>query len=291
MSVIRYLGGPMLKITCFAAATVFAAPVLADTHIAYTDAAGQPGMQLYVKDGKVRMENGAGQPIGIFDTVNPALLVLIPVQKQYAMFDDKTAAHLGAEYQEAQKQLEEATKKLQDKAETMTDKLTTVAQHGLLQTLVGHALVDYMVRLMIPSGFSMQVELKPLDTSQTVAGFACQDEQVIINGNPGETRCVAHDLATLGIPAADLTALQTMSDDYKQILTAIEPMAPGLSKTFPTGLPVKSQKMTYDMATHKLGSRTDTLQGISAAPLAASLFTPPADYAQVSLDALSAGGR
>ena len=281
----------MLKISCFAAAAVFAAPALADTHIAYTDAAGQPGMQLYVKDGKVRMENGAGQPIGIFDTVNPALLVLMPAQKRYAVFDEQTAAHLGAEYQEAQKELDDATKKLQGKAEDLADKLTTVAQHGLLQTLVGHALVDYMVKLMIPSGFSMQVELKPLGTSQTVAGFACQDEQVIISGNPGETRCVAHDLDKLGIPAADLATLQTMSDDYKQILTAIEPMAPGLSKTMPTGLPVKSQKITFDQATRKLGSRTDTLQGISAAPLAASLFAAPADFTQVSLDELSAAGH
>ena len=281
----------MTKIALLAAAALFTAPAIADTHIAYTDAQGQPGMQLYVKDGKVRMENGAGQPIGIFDTKDPALLVLMPAQKQYTVFDEQAAVHLGAEYQEAQRQLDEATKKLQDQGENLADKLTTVAQHGLLQTLVGHALVDYAVKLMIPSGFSMKVELKPLGTSQTVAGFACQDEQAIISGNPGETRCVAHDIAKLGLPAADLAALQAMSDDFKQILTAIEPMAPGISNTMPTGLPVKSQKITFDQATRKMGSRTDTLQAITTAPLPAGLFTPPPDYAGVSLDALAQGGR
>ena len=280
----------MMKLPLFVAAIAFAVPAVADTHVAYTDTAGQPGMQLYVKDGKVRMENGAGQPIGIFDTVGNSLLVLEPAQKKYFVFDEQTAAHLGAQFQEAQRQLDEATKKLQDQGERLADKLTTVAQHGLLQTLVGHALVDYAVKLMIPSGFAMQVQLKPLGTSQTIAGFACEDEQVIISGNPGETRCVAHDLAKLGIPAADLATLQTMSDDFKQILVAIEPMAPGISNTMPTGLPVMSRKITFDQATRKMGSRTDTLQAITAAPLSAELFKAPADYTQTNLDDLSAGG-
>ena len=280
----------MMKISFFVAATMFAAPAIADTHVTYTDAAGQPGMQLYVKDGKVRMENGAGQPIGIFDTVGNSLLVLEPAQKRYFIFDEQTAAHLSAQFQEAQQQLEEATKKAQGQAEKLADKLTTVAQHGLLQTLVGHALVDYAVKLMIPSGFAMQVELKPLGTSQTIAGFPCQDEQVIISGNPGEMRCVAHDISKLGIPVVDLATLQTMSDDFKQILTAIEVMAPGISNTMPTGLPVRSQKITFDQATKKLGSRTDTLQAISTAPLSADLFKAPADYTQMSLDELNPGG-
>ena len=276
----------MIKITFVVAAAMFAVPALADTHVAYMDAAGQPGMQLYVKDGKVRMENGAGQPIGIFDTVGNTLLVLEPAQKKYFIFDEKTAAHLGEQFQEAQQQLEEATKKAQNSAESMADKLTTVAQHGLLQTLVGHALIDYAVKLMIPSGFAMQVELKPLGTSQTIAGFACEDEQVIVSGNPAETRCVAHDLSKLGMPAADLATLQAMSDDFKQILVAIEVMAPGISNTMPTGLPVKSQKITFDQATKKMGSRTDTLQSISATPLSADLFKTPADYALTNLDEL-----
>jgi len=279
----------MLKPSVLLIAALLAAPAFADTHVAYADAGGQPGMQLYVKGGKVRMENGAGQPIGIFDTVDNSLLVLNPVQKRYAVFDEKTAAHLSAQFQDAQKQLDEATGKLEKQGERLADKLTTVAQHGLLQTLVGHALVDYAVKLMIPSGFAMKVDLKSLGSSQTIAGFACDDEQVIISGNVGETRCVAHDLGKLGIPAADLATLQTMSDDFKVILLAIEPMAPGISNTMPTGLPIRSQKLSFDQVTKKLGTRIDTLQSISPAPLSADLFTPPADYTQVSLDDFSAG--
>ena len=270
-------------------ALLCAAPAFADTHVAYTDAGGQPGMQLYVKGSKVRMENGAGQPIGIFDTVNNTLLVLNPAQKRYSVFDQQTAAHLSAQFQEAQKQLDDATKKLQDQGEKLADRLTTLAQHGFLQTLVGHALVDYAVKLMIPSGFTMQVDLKPLGTRQTIAGFGCDDEQVIISGNVGETRCVAHDLGKLGIPAADLGTLQTMSDDFKVILVAVEPMAPGISNTMPTGLPIKSQKLVFDQATKKLSTRLDILQSISTSPLSADLYTPPADYTQVPLDEFSAG--
>lgn len=279
----------MKKYALLLPAALCAAPAFADTHVAYTDANGQPGMQLYVKGGKVRMENGAGQPIGIFDTVNNTLLVINPAQKRYSVFDQQTAQHLSDQFQEAQKQLDEATGKLEKQGEKLADRLTTVAQHGLLQTLVGHALVDYAVKLMIPSGFAMKVDLKALGTSQTIAGFGCDDEQVIISGNVGETRCVAHDISKLGIPAADLTALQTMSDDFKTILIVIEPMAPGISNTMPTGLPIKSQKLVFDQATKKLGTRLDTLQSISASPLSADLFAPPADYTQVSLEDFSAG--
>lgn len=261
-------------------------PAFADTHIAYTDATGQPGIQTYVKDSKVRMENGAGQPISIFDIAAPAMLVLNPAKKRYAIFDADTAAHLGAQFQDAQQQLDDATKKLQGKAESMTDKLTTAAQHGFIRTLVAHAIVDYMVKLMVPHGFSLQMELKPLGTSQTIAGIPCDDEQLMINDKPAETRCVAHDLSKLNIPAADLTTLQTMLDDYKQMLSAIEPMAHGISTTMPDGAPIKSQKITWDFATNTLGSRTDTLQSISSSPLPASLFTPPADYTQSTLDEL-----
>lgn len=276
----------MYRSTVLFAAAVFTAPAFADTHIAYTDASGQPGIQTYVKGGKVRMENGAGQPISIFDTAAPAMLVLNPAKKRYAVFDADTAAHLGAQFQDAQQQLDDATKKLQGQAEDMVDKFTTAAQHGFIRTLVAHAIVDYFVKLMIPHGFALQMELKPLGTNQTVAGIPCDDEQLIINGKPAETRCVAHDLSKLGIQAADLAVLQTMLDDYKQMLGAIEPMAHGISTTMPDGAPIKSQKITWDFATNTQGTRTDTLQSISSAPLPASLFAPPADYTQSSLDEL-----
>ena len=38
------------------AALALSAPAWADTHIAYVDDAGRPATQVYVKDGKVRLE-------------------------------------------------------------------------------------------------------------------------------------------------------------------------------------------------------------------------------------------
>jgi hypothetical protein len=276
----------LLSVTVAAAAFLcISMPAFADTHVAYVDAAGQPGMQLYVKDGKVRMEMGTpGNPIGIFDTVNNVLIVIKPDTKTYYLFDQQTAAHLGKQFQDAQAQLDKATKKVENASEKLADKLTTVAQHGFLQTLVAHALIDYAVKLMIPSGFAMTVELKQLGTTETVAGYSCTDEQVIINGNPGETRCVVADTSKLPIPAADIQTLQTMSDDFRVILLAIEPMAHGISNTMATGLPIRDQKMTYDQATRKLGSRVDTLQAITTTTLSAELFAAPKDYTQTSLE-------
>ena len=276
----------MLKSSCFLTAALVAAPALADTHIAYVKPDGSPGMQIYIKDGAVRMEMGAGQGVGVFDTRANSLLVIKPDQKKYFLFDEQTAAHLGKQFQDAEQQLQEAEGKAETQAEKLADKTTTLAQHGLLQTLVGHALIDYAVRLMIPASFAMKMELKDLGTDETVAGFACHDEQVIINGNPGETRCVAKDTGKLGIPAADVTTLQTMSDDYKAILKAIEPMAPGIGATMPMGLPVKSQKLMFDQATKKLSTTLDTLKSIDTGALSADLFKPPADYVQTSLDEL-----
>jgi len=276
----------MRKALCLLAVLVISAPAFADTHVSYMRSDGSPGMQLYVKDGLVRMENGPGQPIGIFDTRANSLLVLQPAQKQYFLFDEQTAGHLSAQFVDAEKRLKDARDKLESKSEKFADKATTLAQHGLLQTLVGHALIDYAIELMIPTDFSMKVELKDLGTDDTVAGFACHNEQVIISGNPGETRCVAKDTAKLGMPAGDVATLQTMSDDFKQVLIAIDPMAPGISATMPTGLPVKSQKLSFDMATKKLSTVLDTLKSIDTGPLAADLFKAPADYAQKNLDDL-----
>lgn len=273
----------MIRIA-FTAAALLSAPVLADTHIAYVNAGGQAADQIYIKSGMVRMESGAGHSIGIFDTVSNALIVVNPDKKTYSIFNEQTAANLGTQFQEAQQRLQEATGKLQKQAESLADKATTLTQHGLLQTLVGHALIDYAVTLMIPSNITLQMELKDLGTEETVAGFKCQNEQLLINGKPGDTRCVVRDTAALGIPAADLATLQTMSDDYKQILTAIEPMAPGISATMPTGLPVRSQKLAWDPATQKLTTATNTLQSISTGPLSTDLFKPPAGYTQTSLD-------
>lgn len=267
------------------AAALLAAPAYADTHVAYADAAGAPGMQLYVKDGKVRMEMGVpGNPIGIFDTANDTLIVIRPDTKTYYLFNEQTAAHLSQQFQDAQAQLDEATKKVEKQSEKLADKLTTAAQHGFLQTLVAHALIDYAVKLMIPSGFAMTVELKQLGTTESVAGFTCTDEQVIINGNPGETRCVVADTGKLPIPAADIQTLQTMSDDFRVILLAIEPMAHGISDTMATGLPIRDQKMTFDPATKKLSTRVDTLQAITTTALSPDLFAAPKDYTQTSLE-------
>lgn len=276
----------MTRLLALSLGMLCAAPDFADTHIAYTDSTGQPGIQVYVKGARMRSENGAGQPISIFDTAAPAMLVINPATKRYAVFDQDTAQHLGAQFQQAQQQLDEATQKMEKQGEHLADQLTTVAQHGFIRTLVGHAIVDYMVKLMVPHGFTLQLELKPLGTHQTILGFACDDEVLMINDKPGDTRCIARDLDKLGIPVADLTTMKTMLDDYKQMLTAIEPMAPGINETMPDGMPVKSLKIVWDAATNKLTTRTDTLHAISSAALPDSLFAPPADYTQVSLDQL-----
>lgn len=281
----------MRKSACLCLACFVAAPVFADTHVSYVRPDGSAGMQLYVKGSLVRMESGPGQAIGIYDTQANTLLVLQADQKHYFLFDQQTAAHLSAQFQDAEERLQKARGKLESKTEKAVDKATTLAQHGLLQTVVGHALIDYAIQLMIPTNFAMQMELKDLGSDDTVAGFACHNEQVIISGNPGETRCVAKDTSKLGIPAGDVATLQTMSDDFKQVLNALEPMAPGISATMPTGLPVKSQKLAYDMATRKLSTTLDTLKTIDTGALSADLFKAPADYTQVSLDQLQSSGK
>lgn len=274
----------MRKAFCLLVASLVSIPAFADTHVAYIRPDGSAGMQLYVKDGLVRMESGPGQSVGIFDTRANTLLVIQPGQKKYSLFDEQTAAKLSAQFQDAEQRLQKARGKVETKAENAVDRVTTLAQHGLLQTLVGHALIDYAIQLMIPTDFSMHMELKDLGTDDSVAGFACHNEQVIVSGNPGETRCVAKDTSKLGIPAGDVATLQTMSDDFREVLGAIEPMAPGISNTMPTGLPVRSQKLAYDMATRKLSTTLDTLKSIDSGPLAADLFKPPSDYTQTSLD-------
>ena len=66
----------MLKTTLALAAALFALPALADTHISYVDDGGQPGTQIYVKGGKVRIESGHN--ISIYDLATNSMTVLMP---------------------------------------------------------------------------------------------------------------------------------------------------------------------------------------------------------------------
>src|SRR5579859_6353556 len=73
------------------AAAAFASPAMADTHISYVSNTGQPGVQMYVREGKVRVESPADHRIALYDMSTHTLTVMLPDQKRYLQFDGLAA--------------------------------------------------------------------------------------------------------------------------------------------------------------------------------------------------------
>src|SRR5579864_8852937 len=214
-----------------------AAPVLADVHISYVDETGQPGTQMYVKGGKLRFDGGRG--FGIYDVASNTLTMYMPDKKQYLVFDEKTAGEMGAAAQNARQQMQgaaaqaqaaqaqhqgdidKANQEMKDQMAKMSPQMQAAMQKMMAQSGGG------MAALNNPG--QMQIEVKDLGTSETVAGHSCQDVQMVINGRPGAEMCVVNSPESLGIPAADLAILKAMKQGMQKLMAKMGPMAQGMA--------------------------------------------------------------
>ncbi len=291
---------PMLALAAFGAM----APAFADTHITFVDDKGATASQMYVKGDKVRMDMGGnGQGYAIYDVASNSMKVMMPAQKKYMVFDQQSAAQMGAAASSAQQQgqaagaqaqaemaqhqaeMDDANKKMETGMANMTPEQKAMvekmmaAQSARTSSALGAA----------QNGGGVQVEMKELGTSETVAGHSCKDVQMVVNGKPSASMCIVDSPASLGIPAADLKTLEAMRDGMQKIVSQMGPMGQGMSSMMARGFAIKTTRQTYQ--NFKPTMETDTLKSVSTSSVDAGLFTLPSGYTQTSMQEMMQGGH
>jgi hypothetical protein len=276
-----------------------ALPALADTHITFVDDKGNVSTQMYVKNGKVRVEGQGGSSISLYDSASNTATVLLPGQKKYLKLDNQSSAQVGAEADAAQQKIQAANAQAQaalaqhqqemDQAnqqmETATANLTPEQKAMLQQMNQAHPGANGAAN---PTG-GMQVTVKDLGTTETVAGHGCKDVQVLINDQPRATDCVVDSPASLGIPAADLKTLQTMRAGMQKLMSRMGMMGQGMAATMTSGFAIKTTRQSYRNL--NMETETDTLKSISTSGVDAGLFAIPAGYSQTTLQEMMQGGH
>ncbi|HEX4300989.1 MAG TPA: DUF4412 domain-containing protein [Gammaproteobacteria bacterium] len=275
-----------------------AAPALADTHITFVDDKGEVAQQIYVKGGKVRVEGGQGQGVGVYDVAGNSMTVLMPAQKKYLVFNDASATQIGAGADSAAQQSQAANAQAQaalaqhqqemDQAnqqmETATANLTPEQKAMMQQMAATRAQTGVPM-----AGTQSGVVMKELGTTETVAGHSCKDVQMTVGGRPSATLCVISSPASLGIPAADLKTLQAMRTGMQKLMSQMGLMGKTMGAMMTGGFSLKTTRQTMQGLTP--ASETDTYKSLSTSSLSASLFDIPSGYTQTTMQELMQGGH
>ncbi|HSN17081.1 MAG TPA: DUF4412 domain-containing protein [Gammaproteobacteria bacterium] len=286
----------MLKKTLAAAAGLAlgaaALPTLADTHISFVNDQGKVSTQIFVKDGKVRVENGdsAGRGVGLYDAATNTMTVLMPAEKKYLVFDDASAARIGAQAHAAQQaqaqmgqhqaEMDKANDQMQAAMANMTPEQKAMMQQAMSQR----------PGVTPPAAAGgMQVQTKDLGTTETVAGHRCKDMQLTVDGKPSATMCVIGSPASLGLPVADLKTLQAMREGMHKVMSQMGPMGQGMAAMMGNGFSLKTTRQSYRNL--QSVSETDTFKSASNVALAASLFEIPSGYARTTMQELMQSGH
>lgn len=264
-------------------------PALADTHITYVDDQGKVATQIFVKGGKVRMESGdsAGRGVALYDVATNTMMVLMPSEKKYLVYDSTSAAQLGAQADAAQAKLAQHQAEMDQANQQMEAAMAnmTPEQKAMMQ----QALAQRAGATPSAAGGGIQTETKELGTSEIVAGHSCKDVQLLVNGKPSATLCVIGSPSSLGIPSGDLKTLQAMRDGMQKLVSKMGPMGQGMSAMMGSGFSLKSTRQSY--RNFQPVSETDTFKAVSSASLETSMFQVPSGYTQTTMQELMQGGH
>lgn len=293
----------MLRTALAFAAIAAATPALADTHITFVNDSGQPSSQMYVKGGKFRMEmNSAGQHhFMLYDMASNTLTMYMPDKKQYMVFNEQTAAQMGAAAQGAQQQMQVAGAQAQaqmaahqgdmdaanQKMQAAMANMTPQQQAMMQKMMANRPGGGNPMAAMQPGG--MQMSVKDLGTTETVAGHVCRDKQMMMGDRPMSSMCVIDSPASLGIPAADIKSLEAMKEQMQKLVAKMGPMAQGMAASMNSGFAIKTTHQSFDPKTMKQVTETDTFKSLDTGSLSGSLFDAPTGYTEITMDQMMQG--
>lgn len=249
------------------AALALAASARADTHIQYVDAIGNPGSQLFVRDGKVRLEPGAGGPAVLYDSASGTFTTLDAGQHAYTVFDRATMDQVGQRVRAARMTEAARSGRLTDAQRRAIDAMAhmTSEQRALLEKMVGG----------LP-GLGRAPEMAFVDqgTTREIAGATCREVEVQASRLPVARVCVAA-LDALPIAPLDRATLQTMHEGIQEMMRTMGPATLPVPDLIPQGLALEIEPGGPANAPVQKG---EILRAISGDKLPEGLFEVPAGF-------------
>ena len=289
----------MLRSVIAMATLAAAVPALADTHITSVNDSGQPANELFVKGGRIRVEfNGSGhQGYALYDVSTNSMTMVMPDKKQYMVFDENTASQMGAQQAAAQQQMQGAQQQAQaqmaahqGEMDAANQKMQAAManmspqQQAMMQKMMANRPGGGNPMAAIQGG-GMQVEMKDLGTTETIAGHKCKDMQMTVGGRATSTLCMSDDPPTaFGVPAADYKTLEAMRDGMQKLTAKMGPMAQSMSAVMGKGFALKTTRQSFDPKTMHATTVTTTFKSVTTESLDSSMFQLPAGYTQTSME-------
>lgn len=254
-------------------ALALAGPAWADTHLAYVDDAGQAATQVYVKDGKVRLETGGG--VMLYDAAAERFTMIDTEERSYTVMGAEEMERMAAGAARAREQMAGSMARMREQLAGMPPE-----QRAMMEQMMGGLAAAEPAAAQGPS----PVEIRPLGSTRKVAGHPCKDVQMVAGGRPMARMCVA-ELESLGVPAADRAALEKMHKGIRR-MAAMAPGGGAVPDIMPQGLALA---YTPEAAAADDGGAPETLRSISHGAVKADLFAVPEGYTEEAIPDMDGG--
>lgn len=220
---------------------------LADTRLVYQGAGGE--FVVSMRPGEVRIDD-TGSAWQLYRQETNTIYAVTPDDKSYTRMDEGVAATIHAQMAA-----------LREKIETQIQQLPPSQQD------VARAVLSEQIPGLDDAQHS--VALDRTGRNERVAGVPCQIVQVVRDGDPGETLCVATPGA-LGISDASFESVKAMFGLMRTMLAGTGFEAVGLPFMSLSGMPIRFHDPVSDAQR--------TLVDVSHEPLDDALFDLPDTY-------------
>jgi len=240
----------------------------ADTHIQYVDTTGKPASQVYVKDGKVRVQQ-VNAPVFVYDTAAGRLTTIDAATGTYTVLDKPAMERIGEKVRQAALERAKRSGRLSESQKRVLDEVAqmTPEQRALLEQMVGG----------LPGiAATPKVEINDLGTTQKIAGHKCADAQLIAAGIKLAHLCLT-DLDALGLPPLDRAALQATHEGIQAMTKVMGQAVPPVPDLVPKGIALEYEPGNPDLPRVREGEIVRTISGKG---LDDALFQVPAGYTE-----------
>lgn len=229
------------------ALTIGAAPVRADTSLTYASADGD--FVIKIRPGEVRIDD-ASDRWQLYREATGSIYSVQPKAHSYVKMDKAAAGAIRAQMQTLREQMEKQLAQL-------TEPQRVQARAMMAQQIPG---LD---------GKQHKIDLEPTGGTDTVAGRTCKKVQVLRDGKPKESLCVASAKA-LGMSTEEFKTMESMFGLMQNMLAGTGLEQIGLPYLSLNGIPVRYQDHT--------SKQTRTLKRVEHEKLPDLVFAIPSSY-------------
>ncbi len=229
-----------------------AAPALADTTLIYAGPGGR--YSVYMRPQDVRID-GDGPRWQLYHAGKPVLVSVSPKNRTYTRLDQHVAGAI-------RQRMNALRRHIQNRIAQLPPSQQAAARAAMTSQVPGVA------------GGTQTVGLDRTGVRDRVAGVPCQIIQIVRNGQPAHSMCVASAQA-LGISSAAFHTVQSMFALLKRMLAGTGLQGIGLPYRSLKGLPVRF--------IDSISGQRRSLIRVSHAPIPAARFKIPDDYVETAV--------